>query len=139
MRITTLDTTLREGVQGELVTFDVEQKLAIARRLDQFGVDLIEGGWPAASRLDAEFFRRAEKALTLKHARLAAYGPVRSVQRAVEEDAQTLALMGAGTPVVCLFANLFELPYAERALIERIRDSVAHFRKAGREVVFDAV
>ncbi|HAX43081.1 MAG TPA: citramalate synthase [Solibacterales bacterium] len=138
MRITTLDTTLREGVQGELVTFDVEQKLAIARRLDELGMDVIEGGWPAASRLDAEFFRRAAQALTLRHARLAAFGPVRSVHRSAEEDPQTQALLAAGTPVVCLFANLCEMRYSERGLRERIRDSVAFFRKAGREVIFDA-
>lgn len=138
MRITTLDTTLRDGVQGEIVSFDVEQKLAIARRLDAFGVDLIEAGWPAASRLDAEFFRRAAQALALRHARLAAFGPVRSVQREVEQDPQTRALLDAQTPVVCLCANLYELPYAERALLDRIRDSVAFFRQAGREVIFDA-
>ncbi len=138
MRITILDTTLRDGVQGELVTFDVEQKLAIARRLDQLGVDLIEGGWPAASRLDAEFFKRASQAPPLKRARLAAFGPVRSVQRDVEQDAQTQALLEAATPVVCLFANLYELPHVERDLLARIRDSVAFFNRAGKEVVFDA-
>ena len=138
MRITTLDTTLRDGVQGEIVTFDVEQKLAIARRLDEFGIDLIEGGWPAASRLDAGFFRRAQSALQLKHARLAAFGPVRSVQRAVDEDPQTRALLEAGAPAVSLCANLYELPYAERALLERIRDSVSFFRQQGKEVIFAA-
>lgn len=138
MRITTLDTTLRDGVQGELVTFDVEQKLAIARRLDEFGVDIIEAGWPAASRLDAEFFRRAAHALKLRHARLAAFGPIRGVQREVHEDPQTRALLDANTPVVCLCANLYEMPYAERILLDRIRDSVAFFRQAGKEVIFDA-
>lgn len=138
MRITTLDTTLREGVQGDLITFDVEQKLAIARRLDELGIDLIEGGWPAASRLDADFFQRARTSLVLSHARLAAFGPVRTVHREVAEDAQTHALLDSGAPVVTLFANCYELPYAERGLLDRVRDSVSFFRKAGREVVFDA-
>ncbi len=137
MRIHTLDTTLRDGVQGELVTFGVEQKLRIAERLDAFGIDTIEAGWPGSNPADAEFFRRA-KELKLTHARLAAFGPVRPVQRSVDEDPQTVALADTGTRVVTLFANFWELAHEERQLDERIRDSITFFKKLHREVIFDA-
>lgn len=137
MRIHTLDTTLRDGVQGELVTFGVEQKLRIAERLDAFGIDTIEGGWPGSNPSDAEFFLRAGE-LKLSHSRLAAFGPVRPVQRSVEEDPQTRALADAGTSVVTLFANFWELAHEERQLIARIRDSIAFFKKLGLDVIFDA-
>ena len=71
------DTTLRDGAQQEGLSLTVADKLAIARRLDEFGVGFIEGGWPGAIPKDTEFFQRARTELDLRHAQLAAFGATR--------------------------------------------------------------
>lgn len=78
------DTTLRDGTQGEGVNLSVDDKLKVARRLDDFGVDYIEGGWPGSNPKDIEFFACARNELNLKHARMAAFGstcPARWIRR----------------------------------------------------------
>ena len=74
MRISTFDTTLRDGTQGESVTFSVEDKLLIAQKLDDLGIDYIEGGWPGANPKDVEFFARAKDELKLEGSTLVAFG-----------------------------------------------------------------
>ena len=81
------DTTLRDGTQGEGFQLSMLDKLRIAQRLDTFGVDYIEGGWPGSNPKDIEFFQEAKK-LDLKHAKLAAFGSTRRADLAVEEDPQ---------------------------------------------------
>src|SRR5512145_468116 len=76
MKISILDTTLRDGTQGEAVSFTVEDKLMIAQKLDELGIDYVEGGWPGSNPKDAEFFRRAHE-LKLQHTRLTAFGSTR--------------------------------------------------------------
>ena len=76
MRIQLYDTTLRDGSQGEGINLSVEDKLKVTRRLDQFGIDVIEGGWPGSNPKDAEYFSIARH-LPLQHARLAAFGSTR--------------------------------------------------------------
>ena len=76
MKIFTFDTTLRDGTQGESVSFSVDDKLVIAQKLDELGIDYIEGGWPGSNPKDKEFFERA-KELKLHHAKLAAFGATR--------------------------------------------------------------
>ena len=73
-QVTIYDTTLRDGTQGEGVSLSADDKLKIARKLDDFGVDYIEGGWPGSNPKDMEFFERARTELNLKHARIAAFG-----------------------------------------------------------------
>ena len=73
MKVFTYDTTLRDGTQGENVSFSVDDKLMIVRKLDDLGIDYIEGGWPGSNPRDKDFFDRA-KGLDLKHARIAAFG-----------------------------------------------------------------
>ena len=73
MRIQTFDTTLRDGTQGESVSFSVEDKLVITQKLDELGIDFIEGGWPGSNPKDKEFFVRARE-LKLQHAKLTAFG-----------------------------------------------------------------
>jgi len=68
------DTTLRDGTQGEGISFSAGDKIAIARRLDALGIDFIEGGWPGSNPKDMEFFARAPAELELRHARLTAFG-----------------------------------------------------------------
>ena len=76
------DTTLRDGTQGEGFQLSGLDKLRIAQRLDAFGIDYIEGGWPGSNPKDIEFFREA-KNLNLKHAKLAAFGSTRRADLAV--------------------------------------------------------
>ena len=106
------DTTLRDGTQGEGVTFSVTDKLRVAERLDAFGVHFIEGGWPGSNPRDIEFFEQA-KSRTFKHARLAAFGSTRRKDTPVEADDQVRLLLDAGTPVVTIFGKTWELHVRE--------------------------
>ena len=137
------DTTLRDGTQGEGFQLSLLDKLRIAERLDAFGIDYIEGGWPGSNPKDVEFFHEAKK-LTLSRAKLAAFGSTRRADTPVEEDPQVRLLLEAETPVVTIFGKSWELhvtevlrttPEENRAMI---RDTVAHLKKHGREVVYDA-
>lgn len=132
-----MDTTLRDGAQGDVVAFGVEQKLRVTQRLDEFGIDIIEAGWPGSNPDDEEFFRQA-RGLKLSHSRLAAFGPVRALKQSLAGDPQIRALDASGAAVISLFANFWELGHAERDLPARIRETVAHFKAQGREVVFAA-
>ena len=81
------DTTLRDGTQGEGISFSVTDKLLIAEKLDHFGVDYIEGGFPGSNPRDITFFQEAKK-LRLTHARLAAFGSTRRAGARADEDGQ---------------------------------------------------
>ena len=137
------DTTLRDGTQGEGFQLSVLDKLRIAERLDAFGIDFIEGGWPGSNPKDVEFFREA-KSLKLKHAKLAAFGSTRRANTPVGDDPQVALLLEAETPVVTIFGKSWELHVTEvlRTTVEEnramIRDTVAHLVKHGREVMYDA-
>ena len=104
MKVFTYDTTLRDGTQGENVSFSVDNKLMIARKLDDLGIDYIEGGWPGSNPRDKDFFDRA-KGLDLKHARIAAFGSTRYARNTVENDPNVQALLAAETPVVTIFGK----------------------------------
>src|SRR5260221_14475045 len=96
-RIQIYDTTLRDGSQGEGVNFSLQDKLLLTRRLDDLGVDFIEGGYPLSNPKDAEYFREAAK-LKLKHAKVAAFGMTRRKDVAPEQDTCLKALLAAQTP-----------------------------------------
>jgi 2-isopropylmalate synthase len=143
MKIFTFDTTLRDGTQGESVSFSVDDKLVIARKLDDLGIDYIEGGWPGSNPKDKEFFARAIE-LDLQHARLTAFGSTRFAKNPVHEDRNVLALLDAGTPTISIFGKSWDL-HVHRALniteaenLALISDTVAHLKQHGREVVYDA-
>lgn len=143
MKIFTFDTTLRDGTQGESVSFSVDDKLLIAEKLDELGIDYIEGGWPGSNPKDKEFFERA-KQLQLKHARLTAFGATRFAKNAVEDDANIAALLAAETPVISIFGKSWDF-HAYRALgvteeenLDLISGTVAYLKRHGREVVYDA-
>ena len=143
MRVFTFDTTLRDGTQGESVSFSVDDKLVIAQKLDELGIDYIEGGWPGSNPKDKEFFERA-KELKLRHAKLSAFGSTRFAKNPVEQDRNVAALIGAGTPVVSIFGKSWEL-HTQRALgiteeenLSLISDTVRYLKEHGKEVVYDA-
>src|SRR3989338_7871063 len=140
-RVYIYDTTLRDGSQGEGISFTVEDKLKITKLLDDFGIDYIEGGWPGSNPKDVEFFKRV-KDLKLKHAKIAAFSSTRRAGKTVEEDINIQTLLAADTPVVTIFGKCwdFHVINALQTTLEEnlnmIRDTVSYFKKNGREVVF---
>jgi len=136
------DTTLRDGSQREGLVLSVNDKLAIARHLDDLGVGFVEGGWPGANPKDAEFFRRARTELSMQTAQLAAFGATRRPFGDVGRDLAHLRESGAG--VVTLVAKS-DVRHVERALrttreenLAMVRDSVTHLRGEGQRVFLDA-
>jgi 2-isopropylmalate synthase len=143
MKIFTFDTTLRDGTQGESVSFSVDDKLIIAQKLDELGIDYIEGGWPGSNPKDKEFFLRAREA-KFQHSKLTAFGSTRFAKNPVEEDRNINALIEAGTPVVSVFGKTWDL-HVTRALgitgeenLRLISDTVRYLKDHGKEVVYDA-
>jgi 2-isopropylmalate synthase len=143
MRIFTFDTTLRDGTQGEAVSLSAEDKVLVAHKLDELGIDYIEGGWPGSNPKDKEFFERA-KSFKLRHARLTAFGATRMARNKVEDDPSVNALIDAETPVVCIFGKTWDL-HVYRALniteeenLQLISDTVRYLKDHGKEVVYDA-
>ncbi len=142
-KIDIYDTTLRDGAQGEGISFSVEDKVKIARRLDAFGVDYIEGGWPGSNPKDVEFFERM-KTVPLAHAKLAAFGSTRRPGRRAEDDPMLAQLLAAETPVITFVGKSwdFQVTEALRLPLEEnlamIADTTAFLKSQGREVIYDA-
>lgn len=138
-----LDSTLRDGAQGEGISFSVEDKLAVARLLDSLGVPYIEAGNPGSNPKDREFFSRAAE-LQLRNARLVAFGSTRRKGCPVTEDANVQALLTAGTDTVAIFGKCWDLHVrdilktTEEENFAMIADTVAFFRDRGKRVIFDA-
>lgn len=142
-RILTYDSTLRDGEQCEGITLSLEDKLRIVERLDAFGIDVIEGGFPASNPKDIAFFRRVQD-LPLVHARIAAFGSTCRKDVAADEDQGLADLIASGAPVVTIVGKTWDEQVA-RALqttldenLRMIADSVAFLKQQGRTVVFDA-
>jgi 2-isopropylmalate synthase len=142
-RIQIYDTTLRDGSQGEGVNFSLQDKLAISRRLDELGVDYIEGGYPLSNPKDVEFFQEARK-LKLKHARICAFGMTRRKNCDPAEDVCLRALIDSGAPVITIVGKTSTLHVTEvlgttlDENVAMIADSIAYCKKQGREVIYDA-
>lgn len=137
------DTTLRDGEQGRGISFSLGDKIRIAQRLDEFGIDYIEGGWPSANPKSREFFK-AMKNIKLKRTKLSAFGSTRLARSTIEDDENIQALISAKTPVVAIFGKSWDL-HVKKALrvsleenIKMIADSVAYLKKRGKEVLYDA-
>ena len=137
------DTTLRDGAQQQSISFTVEDKLAVARLLDELGVAYIEAGWPGAIPKDTAFFARARQELDLAAARLVAFGSTCRAGRPAAEDAQVRDLLDSGAPVVTVVAKSDPV-HVERALrtsreenLRMVRETVEVLAAAGREVMVD--
>jgi 2-isopropylmalate synthase len=139
------DTTLRDGSQMEGLSLSVDDKLAVAMRLDELGVGFIEGGWPGANPKDKAFFQRAAAGdITLRNAVLAAFGATRKAGVTAGDDPQVQALLDAQTPVVTLVAKS-HTGHVERALrttleenLAMVRDTIGFLVAEGRRVFLDA-
>lgn len=137
------DTTLRDGTQRKDISLSVNDKLNIARRLDELGVAFIEGGWPGSNPKDAEFFRRAAR-MTWKNATIAAFGSTCQANKSPADDANIQALLEAETPCCTVVGKTSVLHVVDVLRTTRqnnlrmIEESVAHLRAHGRRVIYDA-
>ena len=138
-----LDTTLRDGAQGEGVSFSSSDKLKIARRLDDFGIDYIEGGFAGANPKDQEFFQQAGT-MTWRHARITAFGATRYKHARCDDDPGVQALVTTGAPAMAIVAKFSEF-HVRRILetdldegLAMIGDTVAYLKSKGVEVIVDA-
>ena len=142
-KIQLFDTTLRDGTQGEKVSFSAEDKFRIACRLDEFGIDYIEGGWPGSNPKDMAFFDRA-KSHRFQHAKIVAFGSTCRAGNRPDEDPNLLALIEAETPAVSLFGKSWLLHVHDALKItpeqnlEMISGSISFLKEHGKEVIYDA-
>ena len=141
--IVVYDTTLRDGTQGEGIACSVADKIRVVKKLDEFGIDMIEGGWPGSNPRDKAFFE-AVRDLELKHAKLAAFGSTRRAGVRTDEDPQIRGLLEADTPVVTVFGKTWMLHVTEvlhttaEENLNMIEDSVRFLVEQGKEVIYDA-
>jgi 2-isopropylmalate synthase len=137
------DTTLRDGAQQEGISFSVEDKLKIVQKLDELGIDFIEGGWPGSNPKDTEFFAQAQN-LRLTHSTLVAFGSTRRSNCRAKEDLNLQALLQAKTRVVTIVGKAWDKQVTrvlETTLEENlsmITDSISYLRAKGLRVFFDA-
>ena len=137
------DTTLRDGTQGENITFSADEKVKIALRLDDIGIHYIEGGWPGSNPKDMQFFDLAKR-VSFKNARLVAFGSTRKPGIAPEQDPNLQALLASGTPTVTIFGKSWDMHVEEimanslEENLSMIKDSVGYLKSNGRETIYDA-
>ncbi len=134
---------MRDGSQAEGINFSAQDKIQIAQKLDELGVHYIEGGWPGSNPKDVTFFQEVKK-MSLRKAKISAFGSTRRANTKVEEDRNICSLVEAETPVVTIFGKSWTL-HVKEALkttldenLRMIEDSVSFLVKQGREVVYDA-
>ncbi|MGD9300666.1 MAG: citramalate synthase [Desulfobacterales bacterium] len=137
------DTTLRDGTQGENITFSADEKVKIALRLDDIGVHYIEGGWPGSNPKDMQFFDLAQR-VSFKNARLVAFGSTRKPGIKPAQDVNLNALLTSETPAVTIFGKSWDL-HVEAIMannleenLSMIYDSVFYLKSNGRETIYDA-
>ncbi|MFO7885681.1 MAG: citramalate synthase [Desulfobacteraceae bacterium] len=137
------DTTLRDGMQGENICFSPEDKVKIAKRLDDMGIHYIEGGWPGSNPGALHFFELA-KAIEFKNAKLAAFGSTKKPFVSPSEDANLKGLLDSEAPVITIFGKSWDLhveTIMENTLDENlamIEESIRYLKDHNREVIYDA-
>ncbi|MFW5999612.1 MAG: citramalate synthase [Halanaerobiaceae bacterium] len=137
------DTTLRDGSQGEGISFTLEDKLKIVKKLDKLGIDYIEGGWPGSNPKDEAFFRKVQD-LDLKHSQVTAFSSTRRPGIKVEKDKNIQKLANSGVDIVTIFAKSWDFHVTdalETSLeenLDMIRDTVTFLKDQGLTVFFDA-
>lgn len=142
-KIDIFDSTLRDGSQGEGISYSVQDKLNIVRALDELGVSFIEAGNPGSNPKDMEFFQEAKK-LNLKNSKLVAFGSTRRKDISCDEDANLQSLLSADTDYVCIFGKTWDFQVTDilhatlEENLEMITDTVAYLVSKGKKVIFDA-
>jgi 2-isopropylmalate synthase len=136
------DTTLRDGMQGQGISYTLEDKVQIALAMDGLGMDYIEGGFPLSNRKESEFFTRMRRE-SLRHARISAFGSTRRPHGEAGSDPQITALLQAETPAVTVVGKAWKAHVTEvlqtspEENLAMIRDSLSALKGRGREVIFD--
>ncbi|MHB1460154.1 MAG: citramalate synthase [Armatimonadota bacterium] len=142
-RVEIYDTTLRDGTQGEFINMSIQDKLRIAKRLDEFGVDFIEGGWPASNPKDTEFFERA-KTMVWHTAKISAFGSTQRPKLRAEDDVNLQQLVASEAPVITIFGKCWDLHVLKALKIEMpenidlIFNSIDYLHTHCSDVNFDA-
>jgi 2-isopropylmalate synthase len=142
-RVWLYDTTLRDGTQAEDVSFLVADKIRIAQKLDELGIDYIEGGWPGSNPKDIAFFKDVRK-VRLSHAKIAAFGSTRRAKVTPDKDNNIRTLVQAEPDVVTIFGKTWDFHVREALRIsleenlELIHDSLAYLKQHVGEVIYDA-
>ena len=137
------DTTLRDGTQGEGVSLSLQDKLEIAKRLDEIGVDYIEGGYPLSNEKDQQFFQKVQQ-LELQHAQICAFGMTRRRGVAADVDPGMLALRDSQAPICTIVGKTWDFHVTDVLRVElaenleMIGDSISFLVAEGREVIYDA-
>ena len=143
MALEIYDTTLRDGAQAEDVTFSADDKVRVAQKLDELGVQYIEGGWPGANPRDIEFFRMI-KTIPLQYATVIAFGSTRKADNPVQKDPNLDALLAADTSTITLFGKTWTFHVTEalgvtlEQNLDMIGESIAYLRAKNRRVFYDA-
>lgn len=142
-RITIYDTTLRDGAQSEEITFSLEDKIKIALKLDDFGIQYIEGGWPGSNSVDKAFFKEI-KSYSLKHATITAFGSTHHPANKAENDPNLKAIVESGVSCAAIFGKTWDAHVQEALKVSNednlriVADSIAFLKSKGLEVFFDA-
>ncbi|GAF93079.1 unnamed protein product, partial [marine sediment metagenome] len=142
-KIKLYDTTLRDGMQAEGVSFSLEDKLSIARCLDELGLDYIEGGYAASNPKEMEFFQQAAR-LGLKNSKIVAFGSTRRADAKVADDASLNAMLACRTPAATVVGKCWDLHVTDVlgcSLDKNLTicaESVEYLKKKGLETIFDA-
>ena len=137
------DTTLRDGTQGENISFTNEEKLRIAQKLDKTGIHYIECGWPGSNPATMEFFKLALKE-SFETSIITAFGATRKQGITAGEDSNLKALIECGAPAITLFGKTWDLHIEEimsntlSENLDMIYESVAYIKKHDREVLYNA-
>ncbi len=142
-QLTIYDTTLRDGTQAENFNISVEDKIRITLKLDELGIDFIEGGWPGANPMTVEYFKEIGK-YELRHSRVAAFGSTRNFNNPVAEDPNLRALLDAKTSAITIFGKSWDvhvkdalrISLADNLLI--IEESLQYLRPHVRNLFYDA-
>jgi 2-isopropylmalate synthase len=137
------DTTLRDGSQREGISFTLEDKLKVLRKLDELGIHFIEGGWPGSNPKDSEFFRRA-RGVGLANATLVAFGSTCRAELKANHDPSLRGLAESGAPVATIFGKSWDLHVREVLEVslahnlDMVTESCAYLKECGLRVIFDA-
>ncbi len=143
MDVAVYDTTLRDGAQGEGLSFTIDDKLKIVKKLDYLGIAYIEGGWPGSNPKDLEFFRQAAE-LELQHAKITAFSATRKPGISIKADSNIKAVLETGVSTATIFGKAWDF-HVIRALettldenMKMVRDTISCLKDNGMEVIFDA-
>lgn len=143
MKVQLYDTTLRDGAQSEGISFSLEDKIRIIKKLDEIGVSFIEAGWPGSNPKDIKLFEAAKK-LELKNAHITAFGSTRHIKNKVSEDSNIKALVETGCEYITIFGKSWDLHVAKALRItleqnlELISDSISYLVSKGKKIIYDA-